>query len=241
MKTILVTGANGFIGKNLCDVLEEKGYLINKVLKDTSDSTIIKNITNSSLCIHLAGEVRPYASEEEHFQNNSHFTEKLIKLLGIHNNIPIIASSTIHAGLTNNKYGNSKNQAEKLILGYSKELKIDCNVLKLPHIFGPLCKPNYNSVVSTWIVNAINNQDLILYDEAKNIEMEYLYVRDLCFNIVDKINEPKNIILPKSHKIRLLDLKELILSIVEQGEGFHGCNEFETNLFNTITSYKDEY
>ena len=207
MKSVLVTGANGFIGKNLCSLLEQKNYTVYKSLRDTTRDRLISSIQKSDLVVHLAGEVRPNATEAEHSQSNAFFTQELVELIKEHNPIPIIASSTIHAGSSDNKYGNSKKKAEEIIETYSTELNKQCYVLKLPHIFGPLCKPNYNSVITTWIVNALSGKELTLYDEAKEVEMTYLYVLDLCENILEQIEQEQVVALPTSYKITLFELK----------------------------------
>lgn len=238
MKSILVTGANGFIGQNLCSLLELKGYNVYKSVRDTCRESLIASIKNSNLCVHLAGEVRPNASKEQHLLSNTLFTKELVTLIGRHNPIPIIASSTIHAGSSNNKYGNSKKEAEEIIQSYSSESGAKSYLMKLPHVFGPLCKPNYNSVITTWIVNALEGKELTLYDEARDVEMMYLYVGDLCKKIIEQIEEEGLVEFPTSYKIKLYELKELILRLVKDSNHLDKNNSFQVKLLETIVSYR---
>lgn len=200
MTNILVTGSNGFIGKNLLKQLEliqnVKVLSFNRL--DTL-SSLEKDILKSDFIVHLAGEVRPASSDEEFRTSNVFLTASIVEILKKHNkSIPIIMASTIHAKLLKNEYGKTKREAELLVEEYAIEYKVSSYIFRLPHVFGEGCKPNYNSVVSTWIFNSISGLEINVFD--RDIRMNYVYVQDIVNEFIEILtgNEEENVYIEPS-------------------------------------------
>ena len=190
---ILVTGAKGFVGKNLCWAL--------KNIKDGKDRRFpelsIKDIYEYDLgntpeeldrwcadcdfVFNLAGVNRPQ-NQEEFMQGNFGFASTLLDTLKKHKNTcPVMLSSSQQASLTgrfgNSEYGRSKKAGEDLFLEYGKETGAEVHVYRFPNLFGKWCRPNYNSAVATFC-NAFAN-DLPYTVNDPSVELELLYIDDL--------------------------------------------------------------
>lgn len=190
---ILVTGAKGFVGKNLCWAL--------KNIKDDKDRRFpdltIEEIyeydlgntpeeldewcAEADFVFNLAGVNRPQ-NQEEFMQGNFGFASTLLDTLKKHNNIcPVMLSSSQQASLTgrfgNSEYGRSKKAGEDLFLEYGKETGARMLVYRFPNLFGKWCRPNYNSAVATFC-NAFAN-DLPYTVNDPSVELELLYIDDL--------------------------------------------------------------
>ncbi len=244
MLNILVTGSKGFIGKNL---LKKLTLLENiNILEFNRNDTEIyleECISKSDFIIHLAGEVRPTSSENEFKNSNVLLTSLILEILKKQNKIiPILLASSIHAQLLKNEYGKTKRESELLIENYAKEYNINCFIYRLPHVFGEECKPNYNSVISTWIYNSINDLQINCFD--RSIEMQYVYVQDVVdeFLSILELKESSEIyIAPK--KIYQTTLGEVVDFIDEfkvnvlNDEYKIVNNEFKEKLFQTYQDY----
>lgn len=235
---VLVTGANGFIGKNLVAHLNERNDIeIVTFEKNDNFQKIVDEIHDIDFIFHLAGINRPI-STEDFYTGNSDLTKQIIELIK-DKNIPIILTSSIQAN-QDNDYGKSKKIAEEYALKYKYSY-----VYRLHNVFGKWCKPNYNSVVATFCYNIANNIDITISD--KNKELELVYIDDVIkefINILDG-NQPKetvdgiNYINPK-YKITLGELasklyqfKESMNSIYVPSTG----DEFTKKLYSTYISY----
>lgn len=183
---ILVTGSKGFIGKNLIVHLSEMDDIdIIEFDRDTKFSDVEKNIENTDYIFHLAGVNRP-KDTKEFYDGNTDFTQQLVDLLRSKNlKIPIIFSSTIHAG-QDNDYGKSKKQAEDVVLSYGN----GSLVYRLHNVFGKWCRPNYNSVIATFCNNIATGQAISIDDRSK--ELELIYIDDIAYEFKKIItgNEP---------------------------------------------------
>ncbi|MCR4892662.1 MAG: NAD-dependent epimerase/dehydratase family protein [Lachnospiraceae bacterium] len=167
---ILVTGAAGFIGKNLIETLRREGYddIISCTL-ETSDRELEEALKSCDFVFHLAGVNRP-KEEREFMEGNGDFTERLVKLAEAGGKLPpILLTSSIQAGL-NNPYGESKRVAEEIVFTYGKENQVPVYVYRLPNVFGKWSRPNYNTVVATFchqiargLPIRIDNPDSILH------------------------------------------------------------------------------
>ncbi|MBP7769681.1 MAG: NAD-dependent epimerase/dehydratase family protein [Aliarcobacter sp.] len=179
MSNILVTGSKGFIGKNLLNCAKNDKSI--HILEFSRNDTIEKLkdlISQCDFIIHLAGEVRPNSSIEDFTNSNIFLTKSILNILEEQNKIvPILLASSIHAKLLKNEYGKTKRESEILIEQYSEKNQINCFIYTLPHLFGEGCKENYNSGMSTWIYNSINNLEINVFD--RNIQMNYSYVQDI--------------------------------------------------------------
>ena len=243
MNNILVTGSKGFIGQNLIKQLENKNILeFNR--KDSIDK-LEELVLRSDFIFHFAGEVRPNSSDNAFIESNVTLTQKLIQILEKNNKkIPILFTSSIHAKLLKNEYGKTKRESELLIESYSKNNNIDCFIYILPHVFGEDCKPNYNSVISTWIHNSIKNLEITIYD--RDIQMSYVYIQDIITEFLTNLdqkekelyNEPKKIY--KTTLGEVVDYLEKFNNNLNQLDDYVCSNEFEEKLYNTYMYYANK-
>lgn len=184
MKNILVTGAHGFIGRNLCANFQLDQKL--NILKYTRNSKINELeglIKKSSIIVHLAGENRSN-KESDFIENNFQISQKICDIL-IKNNIkiPLIFSSTVHISLEDT-YGKTKYMAEKSFKKLFDKNGNNICVLRLPGVFGKWSKPNYNSVTATFCHNIANDITCKIIDPEKVINL--FYIDDL-ISIINKL------------------------------------------------------
>ncbi len=190
---ILVTGAKGFAGKNLCaqlkNIKEGKArcygdLVIDEVFEYDIDSTpeeLIQYCAQADFVFNLAGVNRP-KDQSEFMAGNFGFASTLLDTLKKHKNTcPVMLSSSQQASLTgrfgNSEYGRSKKAGEELFLEYGKETGAKVLVYRFPNLFGKWCRPNYNSAVATFC-NAFAN-DLPYTVNDPSVELELLYIDDL--------------------------------------------------------------
>lgn len=243
MLNILVTGSNGFIGKNLLKKLSIDSFNILEFNRSDSLDILEKQIIKSDFIVHLAGEVRPNSSNDDFKKSNILLTKDIVDILYKNNKkIPILMASTIHAKLLKNEYGKTKRGSEILVENYVKDTNTKCFIYRLPHVFGEGCKPNYNSVISTWIYNSIYNLEINCFD--RNIEMHYVYVQDIVdeFTSIIKNNNFKEFYIePK--KVYKTVLGEVVDFIIEFKQKIQNNDyivenlEFKQKLFNTYLDY----
>ena len=242
MRNILITGANGFIGKNLINKLNVDSINILTFTKENNLEELKKLLLMSDFIYHFAGEVKPNSSNEEFKEANVTLTKIMIKILEENNRkIPILLASSIHAKLLKNEYGRTKRDSEILIEEYSKNNNIQCYIYQLPHVFGEGCKANYNSVISTWISNRINNLEINVFN--RDIQMNYVYVQDIIESFIRHL-ENKNNLYVDVNKVYETTLGEVVDYLKEFNENINNNsfeikdNEFKQKLFIT---YKDYY
>src|SRR5574344_1871180 len=185
MKTILVTGSNGFIGKNTCLFLKSKGYQVFGYDVDTPKDELYDMVSNSDFIIHLAGINRPL-TKEEFYDGNVNFTIELLNTIKLTNKkIPLFFASSTQAEIPND-YGTSKRMAEDEIFLFSRKYNNNpVFVYRFPNVFGKWCKPNYNSAVATFCYNIANNLPIQVND--RNKEMTFLYIDDIMNEFVELI------------------------------------------------------
>ena len=189
---ILVTGAKGFVGKNLCAQLNNikdgkarnYGVVVDAVYEydlDSAPEELDQWCAEADFVFNLAGVNRPQ-NQEEFMQGNFGFASTLLDTLKKHKNTcPVMLSSSQQASLTgrfgNSEYGRSKKAGEDLFLEYGKETGTKVLVYRFPNLFGKWCRPNYNSAVATFC-NAVAN-DLPYTVNDPGVELELLYIDDL--------------------------------------------------------------
>ena len=190
---ILVTGAKGFVGKNLCAALKNikdgkdrrfPDLAIEDIYEydiDTDPALLDTFCKDAGFVFNLAGVNRPQ-NQEEFMQGNFGFASTLLDTLKKHGNTcPVMLSSSQQASLTgrfgNSEYGRSKKAGEDLFLEYGKETGAEVHVYRFPNLFGKWCRPNYNSAVATFC-NAFAN-DLPYTVNDPSVELELLYIDDL--------------------------------------------------------------
>ena len=187
---VLITGANGFIGKNLCHYLVERSDIqVVRFTREDSSSDLPKLLKDVDFVIHLAGVNRPLDDQEFIF-GNIDFTQKLCKALADEAQfsshiIPVIFSSSAQA-ITINAYGDSKKNAENCLLKLHQEYGVPVYIYRLPNVFGKWCKPNYNSVVATFCHNIARGLSIKVNDEATKISL--VYIDDLIDSFVQLLD-----------------------------------------------------
>ena len=243
---ILVTGANGFVGKNLIAELKNKGY--NKILKCTRETTNTQLDEYTKECdfvYHLAGENRP-KDNSEFMEGNFGFTSELLELLKKNNNrSPILITSSIQAE-RDNPYGVSKKAGEDLLFDYKKDTGANVYVYRLPNLFGKWSKPNYNSVVSTFCHNIARDLDIQI--NSPEAELNLCYIDDVLDEFIKALeNNPTKdgefCKVSTSYNIKLGGLADLIQSFKESRKDLSIPNmkdSFTKKLYSTYLSYLPE-
>lgn len=189
---ILITGAKGFVGKNLSEALKNirdgkdrthPALKIDEIYQFDIDSTpeeLEEYCRKADFVFNLAGVNRPQ-NTEEFMQGNFGFASVLLETLKKHNNkCPIMLSSSVQAtliGRYDGEYGRSKKAGENLFFDYAKETGAKVLVYRFPNLFGKWCRPNYNSAVATFCSNIANDLPITVNDPS--VELELLYIDDL--------------------------------------------------------------
>ena len=198
---ILVTGAKGFVGKNLCEALKNirdrkdrtrPALRIEEVFEydiDSSPEQLNDWCREADFVFNLAGVNRP-KDQSEFMEGNFGFASVLLDTLKNSENLcPVMLSSSQQASLSgrfgNSEYGRSKKAGEDLFLDYQKETGAKVLVYRFPNLFGKWCRPNYNSAVATFCNNIANDLPIVVNDPA--VELELLYIDDLVAEMLDAL------------------------------------------------------
>lgn len=194
---ILVTGAKGFVGKNLCEALKnirdgkDKTYPLTSDINifeydtDTDESLLDEYCKNADFVVNLAGVNRP-EMEEDFMNGNFGFASRLIEALKRHGNKCTVAvSSSIQAEL-DNSYGRSKKAGEDLFFEYANESGARVLIYRFPNVFGKWCRPNYNSAVATFCYNIARNIPITVND--RNHMMTLVYIDDVVSELIFAIS-----------------------------------------------------
>ena len=198
---ILVTGAKGFVGKNLCATLynikdgkdrTRPNLKIDEVFEydiDTDPVLLDQYCQKADFVFNLAGVNRPKETSE-FMEGNFGFASTLLDTLKKYKNTcPVMLSSSQQASLTgrfgNSEYGRSKKAGEDLFLKYQKETGAKVLIYRFPNLFGKWCRPNYNSAVATFCNNIAN--DLPIQVNDPSVELELLYIDDLVVEMLDAL------------------------------------------------------
>ncbi|MFN4341434.1 MAG: UDP-2-acetamido-2,6-beta-L-arabino-hexul-4-ose reductase [Azonexus sp.] len=171
---VLITGANGFIGKNLMVRLGElEGFETIGFDRDDSLQDLAERLGRADAVVHLAGINRP-KDVKEFTEGNVDLTVRLCELIaGTNRKIPLIISSSIQAELAN-PYGESKRAAEKVGEALAEKTGNPVAIYRLPGVFGKWCRPNYNSVVATFCHNIANDLPIQINDPAAALKLVYV-------------------------------------------------------------------
>lgn len=196
IKTLLITGANGFIGKNLTARLRALGgYTLLPFDLDTPREKLAEYAARADFVFHLAGVNRP-KDPAEFYAGNRGFTEHLLALLeNAGSKAPVLVTSSVQAGLDND-YGKSKREAEALVFAHEQSTGAPALVYRLPGVFGKWCRPSYNSVVATFCHNIANGLPIEVRDAAYRFPL--VYVDDVvdCFLAALDGGAPRDLSLP---------------------------------------------
>lgn len=227
---ILVTGAKGFIGRNLIETLhnikdgKDKSWNLDSDLTiyeydlNTDPALLDVYCKNADFVFHFAGVNRPQ-DPKEFMEGNFGFTSTLLDLLKKHGNTcPIMISSSIQAAL-NNPYGESKKAGEELMFAYGKETGAKVYVYRFPNVFGKWCRPNYNSAIATFCYNI--SHDLPIKVNDPSVMMTLVYIDDVVKELICALSGKANInnegfaFVSTEHKITLGEIVELLYSFKE--------------------------
>lgn len=183
---IVVTGANGFIGKNLCIMLQEQGYQnVFEVTRETSSEDLETVLKDADFVYHLAGVNRPQ-DDSEFQKGNADLTESIVRYLkGSHKAASIVLSSSTQAAF-DNAYGLSKRSAEEIVESYASDTGASHYIYRLPNVFGKWCKPNYNSFVATFCYNILNELDITI--NAPSAPIKLVYIDDVCAGLISLLS-----------------------------------------------------
>lgn len=242
---ILVTGANGFIGKNLVAKLNQlKTYELILIDKDNTKEELKNALLEAEFIFHLAGINRP-KDEKEFFEGNSGLTGEIVNILKANKkSTPIAITSSIQANL-DNAYGKSKKLAEEELLIYSTDVNSKVFIYRLPNVFGKWCKPNYNSAVATFCHNIARGEEIWISDPSREMTLVYVddVVRCLISSLENKDSLSGYVNIDIEHKVTLGKIVELLNSFVQSRKNLMVPNmedEFTKKLYSTYLSYLPE-
>ena len=256
---ILITGAKGFVGKNLTEALKnikdgkdrthpeiniEELYLYDI---DSPASLLDEACKNADFIFNLAGVNRP-EKEEDFMKGNFGFASTLLDTLKKYNNTcPIMLSSSIQANLEgryNGPYGQSKKAGEDLFFNYSKETGAKVLVYRFPNLFGKWCRPNYNSAVATFCNNKANDLPITVNDPS--VLLTLLYIDDLVDEMMlclegKEHKDGQFCVCPTVHQVTLGEIVELLDIFKAQSETLImpeiASGSFAKKLYSTYLSY----
>ena len=243
---ILITGAKGFVGKNMIAELRNQGYHDLLEFDVETDPELLDNFTHEcSFVFHLAGVNRPQ-EQSEFMTGNFGFTSLLLdKLKHNQNKAPILITSSTQAAL-DNPYGQSKKAGEDLIFAYGKDNDINVFVYRLPNVFGKWCRPNYNSAVATFCHNIANELPVQVNDPE--VIMNLVYIDDIMASFINKLKngtakEENFETVDPTHTIQLGDIVKLIEGFKESRKNLllpDLGDAFTKKLYSTYLSYLPE-
>lgn len=258
---ILITGAKGFVGKNLSAALQnikdnkdrtrpdikiDELYLYDI---DSSKELLETACEKADFVFNLAGANRP--KDPADFKNvNFGFASELLETLIKYNNkCPVMLSSSVQAtleGRYDNDYGRSKKAGEELFFNYGKETGAKVLVYRFPNIFGKWCRPNYNSAVATFCHNTANDLPITVNDRATLLEL--VYIDDLVCEMLDALEGKEHIsedgkycVVPTTHKVTLGEIVDLLEAFKAQPATLVmpeiPYDSFAKKLYSTYLSY----
>ena len=245
---ILVTGAKGFVGKNLCENLKNirdgkdrtrPSIVIENIFEydiDTAPALLDEYCEKADFVFNLAGVNRPQ-NTDEFMQGNFGFASTLLETLKKHSNkCPVMISSSIQAtciGRYDSDYGRSKKAGEELVFAYGEEIGAKVLVYRFPNLFGKWCRPNYNSAVATFCNNIANDLPITVNDPS--VQLELLYIDDLVLEMLDALEgrehhcnfngvdaviceDGKYCVAPVTHKVTLGEIVDLLKTFGDQSK-----------------------
>lgn len=244
---ILVTGSNGFIGKNLIAELRNRSFTdIFEYDIDTNIQLLDEYAAVCDFVFHLAGVNRP-EKPEEFMEGNFGFSSHLLEQLKKHNNkAPVLITSSTQAAF-DNPYGKSKKAGEDLMFAYSAETGAQVFVYRLTNVFGKWCRPNYNSAVATFCYNIARGLPVQVNDPS--VMMKLVYVDDVVDAFISKLNQTEKTDnntfeeVKPLHEIALGRIVELIHSFRSSRENLlipDMGDAFVKKLYSTYLSYLPE-
>ena len=258
---VLITGANGFVGRNLTQRLyalrdgrdrTRPALRIDEVLlytRETAPETLAAYCRSADFVVHLAGVNRPQDPEEFTTGNTDLTRTLLAQLRQSGNRCPVLLASSIQASLTGryagSPYGHSKRAAEALLRAYSEQTGAQGLIYRFPNLFGKWCRPNYNSVVATFCHNIARDMPITVSDPAA--ELELVYIDDLVDELLDAMEghphraDAGYYRVPVSHSVTLGEIVRLLRSFHDQPQTLLlpqiPDGSFAKKLYSTYLSY----
>ena len=238
---VLVTGSNGFIGKNLIVRLNELGIQVTTYTRKNSTQDLEGLIKDADCIVHLAGENRPKDEKDFDIVNAGLTASICDAVRSSGKKISIILASSAQADL-DNAYGKSKLDAEVAVKALEIDTGCPVHVYRLPGVFGKWCKPNYNSVVATFCHNI--SHDLSIQVNNPNFELSLVYIDDVVKEFVKVIRGErggeKELSVQPEYKIKLGDLADQIKRFKESRDSLiteKVGSGVVRNLYSTYLSY----
>lgn len=185
-----MTGAAGFVGKNLITALRRRDDVEVSTIAKADDRAVLESaLLRVDVIYHLAGVNRP-EKEEEFALGNSGFTEELVEFLRKHGRTPKIILPSSTQAVLDNPYGRSKKAAEDALLDYNRATGAPVAIYRLPGVFGKWSRPNYNTVVATFCHNIARGLDIQISDS--NHEIELVYIDDVVAEFLRHLGEERD-------------------------------------------------
>lgn len=244
--SLLITGSEGFIGKNLKTELINRGYKdIDCFDVNSSESDLEKYLKRASFIFHLAGTNRP-KNAEEFIKGNRDLVDKITSYLRkIGSKCTILMSSSIKAD-EDNEYGISKKLGEEVLKEHSINNESNIMIYRLPNVFGKWCKPNYNSVIATFCHNIAREIDINI--NSPDAILNLVYIDDVVEEFIkaykeDSIRKDLYYSINKVYSEKLQDISEYIYSFKKSRENKFipdMGNEFIKKLYSTYLTYLPE-
>ena len=258
---VLITGANGFVGKNLTQRLyalrdgrdrTRPALRIDEVLlytRETAPEMLPAYCRSADFVVHLAGVNRPQDPEEFETGNTDLTRTLLAQLRQSGNRCPVLLASSIQASLTGryagSPYGQSKRAAEALLRAYSEQTGAQGLIYRFPNLFGKWCRPNYNSVVATFCHHIARDLPITVSDPA--VELELVYIDDLIDEILNAMEgQPHRTdgaycSVPVSYRVTLGEIVRLLQTFHDQPQTLLlpqiPDGSFAKKLYSTYLSY----
>jgi UDP-2-acetamido-2,6-beta-L-arabino-hexul-4-ose reductase len=186
LKTVLITGSEGFVGKNLRVTLQQRNDIRILCFDVQHDPTTLDGLLDqANFVYHLAGVNRPQHVDEFR-SGNTELTQHICsRLFACGKKVPLLISSSTQAAL-DNPYGASKKGAEDAVFTYGRQSGAPVYIYRLPNVFGKWCRPNYNSGVATFCHNIAN--DLPIQINDPNVVMNLVYIDDVVNSFIDALD-----------------------------------------------------
>jgi len=238
----LVTGSAGFIGRRVGDLLRRKGHDLLTYEVNDPRGLLSEHVAKADFIFHLAGVNRP-PDPAEFEKVNATMTEELCELAVRAGTNPVVVLASSTQALLDNPYGVSKRHAEKAVERSAKDGG-RAVIFRLPNVFGPGCRPNYNSVVATFAHNAARGVPLEIHDPKR--ELALVYVHDVADAMLDVLETP-----PSSGKAQYRDVSPVVRTTLQElATTLNGyrqsrssaaaptvSDDFERKLYATYLSY----
>jgi UDP-2-acetamido-2,6-beta-L-arabino-hexul-4-ose reductase len=242
MNTVLVTGAAGFLGRNLVQVLNRRNVEVLTFDVQDDPADLGRLLARADQVCHLAGVNRPFRIEA--FEEvNVGLTEELIKLLEAQDRRPAIVFASSTQAETTSPYGVSKRRAEEALAAFSARTGAPVSVYRLPGVFGKWCRPNYNSVVATFCHNIARGVPIEVSDLDRNVTL--VHVQDVVDAFVSELDSRRseNVAYPLVSPTFQVTLSELASFIRSFSDSRHTlilpdmADDLQRRLYSTYVSY----